>query len=84
MRTSPHNLEAEEAVLGGVLLEPALLDDVRELVETAAFYHEGHRLIFATMLELHDRREPVTDRLIPRGKAHQVSRSGQIAPWFHC
>src|SRR3954447_26492526 len=59
--TPPQNLEAEQSVLGAVLLSdtalPALILDER--LPPADFYRESHGLIFTAMLELHSAGEPV-------------------------
>jgi len=51
-RTLPHNLEAEEAVIGGILFSGKALHQVAELVSSQDFYHEHLRVIFDAMLEL--------------------------------
>src|SRR5688500_15616657 len=57
----PQNLEAEQSVLGAVLLSdtalPALIIDER--LQAGDFYRESHSLIFTAMLELHGAGEPV-------------------------
>src|SRR3954452_21603367 len=57
----PQNLEAEQSVLGAVLLSdtalPALIIDER--LQPADFYREAHGLIFQAMLDLHTVGEPV-------------------------
>lgn len=59
-RIPPHNLDAERAVLGAVLLEGReTLPRVVELLRASDFYTEAHRTIFETMLRLFDRGEPV-------------------------
>ncbi len=55
----PHSLEAERAVLGAILLERESLPKAVEILKPADFYKEGHRKIFATMLGLFERSEPV-------------------------
>ena len=59
--TPPQNLEAEQSVLGAVLLSdtalPALIIDER--LQAADFYRDSHGLIFTAMLELHGAGEPV-------------------------
>ena len=55
----PHSLEAERAVLGAILLEPESLPKAVEILKPRDFYKEGHRKIFATMLGLFERSEPV-------------------------
>jgi replicative DNA helicase len=59
-RIPPHNLDAERAVLGAVLLEGReSLPRVIELLRPTDYYTEAHRNIYATMLRLFDRGEPV-------------------------
>ena len=58
-RVPPQSLEAEESVLGGVLLENGSLDRVIELLRPDDFYRGAHRKVFRTMLELAERSEPV-------------------------
>jgi replicative DNA helicase len=58
-RVPPQSLEAEESVLGGVLLENGALDRVVELLRPDDFYRGAHRKIFRAMLELVERSEPV-------------------------
>jgi replicative DNA helicase len=58
-RVPPQSLEAEESVLGGVLLENGALDRVIELLRPEDFYRSTHRKIFRAMLELAERTEPV-------------------------
>src|SRR5215213_10041739 len=59
--TPPQNLEAEQSVLGAVLLSdtalPALIIDER--LHPQDFYREAHGQIFAAMLALHSAGEPV-------------------------
>jgi replicative DNA helicase len=59
-RIPPHNLDAERAVLGAVLLEGReTLPRVIELLRATDYYTEAHRTIYGTMLRLFDRGEPV-------------------------
>jgi replicative DNA helicase len=57
-RQPPHNLEAEEAVLGAVLAAGRLLVEVAALVEEADFYRPAHRAIWRAVLRLADQGEP--------------------------
>ena len=54
----PHNLEAEEAVLGAVLAAGRLLPEVAALLEEVDFYRPAHRAIWRAMLRLADRGQP--------------------------
>jgi replicative DNA helicase len=57
-RQPPHNLEAEEAVLGAVLTAGRLLVEVAALLEEADFYRPAHRAIWRAILRLADRGQP--------------------------
>jgi replicative DNA helicase len=58
-KVPPQNLEAEAAVLGGVMLENDAINRVLEALRPDDFYRESHRKIFRAMIELSDRNEPV-------------------------
>jgi replicative DNA helicase len=57
-KVPPQNREAEQSVLGGILLDNLALNTVLELLETSDFYSEAHRKIFASIIELSNRNEP--------------------------
>jgi replicative DNA helicase len=67
---------AERAVLGAVLLDPAVLTEVRETLAPADF-DDAHREVFAAMCALHDKRQAVDEVTITR----EAGRSGN-AEWF--
>jgi replicative DNA helicase len=48
----PHSIEAEQAVLGGLLLDPVAWDNVADTVTAEDFYRPDHRLIFAAIGDL--------------------------------
>ncbi len=58
-RLPPQNLDAEQAVLGSMLLEEDAIVRAAELLEEAAFYKDAHRKIFATLLTLYRASVPV-------------------------
>jgi len=45
----PHSIEAEQAVLGGLLLDPVAWDNVADVVTESDFYRPDHQLIFAAI-----------------------------------
>jgi len=61
-RTPPHNLEAERGVLGSVLLDTELLDDLALLLRPEDFYSDAHDKLFRHLLAVHEqgRRADVT------------------------
>ncbi|MBC8209341.1 MAG: replicative DNA helicase [Desulfobulbaceae bacterium] len=54
----PQNLEAEQSVLGTILLKDDSLTSVLELIDSTDFYRESHKMIFEAMLQLFERSEP--------------------------
>ena len=58
----PQNIEAEEAILGGTLLDPSAIARVKDILVAKAFYISSHRDIYIAALELHDKGNP-TDLL---------------------
>ncbi len=55
----PQNIEAEQSVLGAVLLDNGALTTSLELLSHDDFYKDSHRRIFTGMIELFDRNEPI-------------------------
>lgn len=58
----PQNIEAEEAILGGILLDPGAITRVKDILIAKAFYISAHRNIYIAALELNDKGNP-TDLL---------------------
>ena len=54
----PQNLEAEESVLGGILLDPDAIGRVADVLRPEAFYLSAHREIYRTALMLHSQGKP--------------------------
>lgn len=59
LKVPPQNLEAEQSVLGGILLENVAINPVLELMAGSDFYSDAHRKIFAAVLELSERNQPI-------------------------
>lgn len=57
--TLPHSLEAEQSVLGGLMLDNSRFDAVAEYVSSEAFYQDSHQQIFKVMAELADKGKPL-------------------------
>ena len=58
----PQNIEAEEAILGGILLDPEAIERVVDNLSPEAFYLQAHGDIYAAALRLHSEHKP-TDLL---------------------
>ncbi len=50
----PHDLVAEEALIGSILLQPDVCDEVATIVRPEDFYHPAHRILYAELLQLHN------------------------------
>lgn len=73
IKMQPHSIEAEQSVIGGLLLSAEGWDSVAEVVVASDFYRSGHRLIFRQIAQLAEASEPVdvitvADKLQARGE----------------
>jgi replicative DNA helicase len=87
-RVPPQNLEAEQSVLGSMLLERDAIARVVELVRQEDFYREAHRRIYQVITELFERGEPadlisVTDRLRAKGMLDDVGGAAYVTSLLH-
>jgi replicative DNA helicase len=83
-RLPPQNIEAEQAVLGSMLLEEEAVVHATELLDESAFYKEAHRRIFATLLALYKADTPVdlvtvTDELKKHSLLDEVGGASYLA-----
>jgi replicative DNA helicase len=58
-RIPPQNIEAEQALLGGLLADPEAINKVVDVVASEDFYREAHGKIFSLMLDLYERNEAI-------------------------
>ena len=58
-RVPPQNIEAEQAVLGAMLIDKEAIAKATEVLSADDFYREAHRVIFSAMLELYNKNEAV-------------------------
>ena len=77
VRTPPHSIEAEQAVLGGLMLDSNAWDAVADIVSAGDFYRRDHRLIFEAVAEVVERRGPcdavtVSEHLERKGLADET------------
>jgi len=59
LRVPPHSIEAEQSVLGGLLLDNASFDKIADLVGEADFYRDEHKRIYRQISKLLERGKPV-------------------------
>jgi replicative DNA helicase len=76
-RTPPHSVEAEQAVLGGLMLDANAWDAVADVISAADFYRRDHRLIFEAIAEVAEIRGTpdvvtITEHLERKGRLEEV------------
>lgn len=54
----PQNIEAEESVLGSLIIDPEAISQVEDVLRPEDFYRDAHRMLYETMLMFSTRREP--------------------------
>ncbi|WP_416199173.1 replicative DNA helicase [Sporanaerobacter sp.] len=90
-RIPPHSLEAEQSVLGAMIIDKEAINTAVETIRPEDFYKEANKEIYETILELYNRNEPVdlitlSEELKKRGTLENVgginyltSLSGSVA-----
>jgi replicative DNA helicase len=83
-RVPPHNVEAEESVLGSMLLSKDAIADVLELLREDDFYRPAHRTVFRSVLDLYSHGGAVDAVTV----AEDLRRNGALAdvggaPFLH-
>ncbi len=77
LRALPHNLDAEIATLGSMMIDGTAIERVSEFLAPDDFYREAHRTIYDALIALSSRSEPVdlvtvSEELQRRGKLEEV------------
>ncbi|MBA3015221.1 MAG: replicative DNA helicase [Proteobacteria bacterium] len=83
-RIPPHNREAEVEILGSCLVYQDVADKVVDILSVRDFYHNPHRLIFRTIVDLRERNQPVDiitvhSLLRDQGRVDEVGGAGYVA-----
>ncbi len=83
-RVPPQNIEAEESVLGSMLIEAGAVLTASEILSPEDFYKENHRIIFRRMLEMTETQEAVdmvtlSDKLRATGELERVGGMSELA-----
>lgn len=58
-QTPPHSIEAEQSVLGGILIDPGTYDDVADIIGAKDFYHPAHSSVYTAISKLAQQGKPV-------------------------
>ncbi|PAV49307.1 replicative DNA helicase [Pseudomonas sp. HAR-UPW-AIA-41] len=75
LKVPPHSIEAEQAVLGGLMLDNNAWERVSDAVSDGDFYRHDHRLIFRAIYKLAERNEPFDVVTL----SEQLDKEGQLA-----
>jgi replicative DNA helicase len=70
----PHNTEAEECVLGSLMIDPEGIENVTAFLPAGDFYHPRNRDIYSAMVSLFDRRQPTDFVMV----CDELERAGQL------
>jgi len=76
-RLPPQNVEAEQSLLGSLLIDQDAMIKIGDVTHSEDFYRDSHRVIFECMLDLFDRHEPIDiltvgNRLEEKGKLQHI------------
>ena len=79
----PQNMEAEQSVLGGILIENEAINRVTEILAPEDFYRDTHRKIFNALIDLFERNEPadlitMTNELRKKGELDAVGGASYV------
>src|SRR5438874_11944804 len=73
-RQPPQDVQAEQSVLGGMLLSKDAIADVVEVLRSVDFYRPAHQIVYDTILDLYGRGEPAD----PVTVSAELTRTGQL------
>jgi replicative DNA helicase len=83
-RMPPHDLAAEQCVLGGMMLSKDAISDVLDVIKAHDYYRPAHQIVHEVILDLYGRGEPADAVTV----AAELTRNGEIArvggaPYLH-
>ncbi|MFC1645500.1 replicative DNA helicase [Patescibacteria group bacterium] len=84
LRTPPHNAEAEQSVLGSLMLDKEAITKMADFVNIGDFYKDDHNTIYKAILELYEEKEPIdvlslSNKLDENGKLEEIGGSSYLA-----
>lgn len=81
VRAFPQSIEAERALLGGLMQRPDLLVEIHEIVKPADLYRDDHRQLFQLLLEMGAAGEPIDLVTVPErvSRSEDAGRYGGVA-----
>ena len=85
-RLPPHSIEAEEAVIGSLLVDPDAIIEIASFLRPEDFYRDRNRWAYEVCFSLYDRPEPVpvsqitvADELARRGKLEAIGGAAYLS-----
>ena len=80
-RMPPSNIDAEVCVIGSLLLDSRFADDVATILRPSDFYSDCNRILYETMLDMHQRDRRIDAKLLPAelSKQKKLEAAGGIA-----
>ncbi|MDD5083447.1 MAG: replicative DNA helicase [Candidatus Moranbacteria bacterium] len=84
LRIPPNNLEAEQSVLGSLMLDKDAVIKIADLLKVGDFYKDANNDVYEIMLELYENREPldvlsISNRLEEKGRLDRIGGASYLA-----
>lgn len=81
----PHDIAAEEAMVGSILIDGQYIGDVIDMVQPNDFYHEVHGVIYSCMVTLHSRNEVINQITVAQElqRKNKLDSSGGVSYLSH-
>lgn len=84
VRMPPHSIEAEQSVLGSLMLDKDAIIRVADTLSTGDFYKEAHNMIYESMLDLYEKSEPIdvltlSDKLKDKKQLETIGGASYLA-----
>ncbi len=84
LKVPPHNIEAEQSVLGSLMLDKDAIIKIADILKSEDFYKDDHGTIFEAMLELYEKKDPldmlsVSNRLEEKKQLKEIGGSAYLA-----
>ena len=77
-RLPPQNIEAEQSVLGALMLDKDAIIKVADIVKPEDFYRKSHETIFRAMFELYEKQEPIDVLSL----SNRLKEKEELEKWF--
>ncbi|HZK18122.1 MAG TPA: DnaB-like helicase N-terminal domain-containing protein, partial [Clostridia bacterium] len=83
-KVPPQNIDAEQSLLGAILLEPQSIFEVLDILDPNDFYRDGHRIIYEALIEINEAGQDidlitVTEELRRRGELDKIGGATYVA-----